>query len=275
MFLATTCLSVSHLMMSNVIKFKKDPAYIYVWSVDGNRYGKPYDVTTYKGFSDEALVNDGYELMLKVNGSLFYTYDGNKHYACGLEKSRGVNNQDIGMSAVYDYNDSMSIAGIGEDLYFASQKWVINNVLAGAYCAITGLGLILGGKKRDDLHKGFEAQWLQRSGRTVIGEDSEGNFLSYSFAGETGKSGMTCAELQSKCLELNFYNAVALDGGGSVFRQYRNDQNELVYDITTSRKVKNALLLYRKKKPVTNWEAKCKELEKTIEDIKEILREAV
>lgn len=273
-----------------LIKFKKDPAYMYAWSVDGNRYGDPYDVTTYKGFSDEALVKEGWELCLKVNGSLFYTYDG-KHYACGLEKSRGVNNQDIGMSAVYDYNDCMSIAGLDEDLYFASQRWVINNMLGKAYCAVTGLGLIVNGQKRNDLHKGFNSQWSQRSGRTVIGEDKQGNFLSYSFAGETGKSGMTCAELQSKCLELGFYNAICMDGGGSVFRQYRNDQDQLVYDITTTRKVKNALLLYRRKKDEDiendtsstllrtlteeneSLKYENKELKKQIDDIRKIINE--
>lgn len=230
-----------------LIKFKRSDEYEYKWSVDGNKYGTDYSITTEKGFSDETLVKDGWELMLKVNGSLFYEYGG-EYFACGLEKSRGLNNQDIEMSAVSDFNTCMAIAGYEEDLYFGSQKWIIDNMLEKSYCAITGLGLLVGGKKRDDMHKGFEAQWSQISGRTVIGEDKDGNFMSYSFRGETGKSGLTCAQLQDKCLEVGFYNAICLDGGGSVFRQYRNDQNELVYDISTSRKVKNALLLYRRKK---------------------------
>ena len=45
------------------------------------------------------------------------------------------------------------------------------------------------------------------------------------------------------CQSLGFVNAICLDGGGSVWRRV-NGKN----DITTSRKVKNALLLYRKKK---------------------------
>lgn len=221
--------------------------YDYKWSVDGNAYGQPYDVTTEKGFADTQLEKEGWELMLKVNGSLFYEYQGS-HYACGLEKSRGVNNQELEMSCVTDYNTCMSIASVGEDLYYGQQKWIIDNKLAEAYGAITGMGLILSGKKRDDLHKGFESQWSCISGRTVIGEDKEGNVLSYSFEGETGKTGLTCKQLQDKCLEMGFVNAICLDGGGSVFRQYRNEQGNLVYDISTTRKVKNALLLYRKKK---------------------------
>lgn len=224
------------------IKIKKDEKYEYKWSVDGNRYGEQYDITTENGFGDTQLEQQGYELLLKVNGSLFYNY-GDDYFACGLEKSRGVNNQDVGMSCVKNYNSCMSIASYQEDLYFGSQEWIINNLLDSCYGAITGMGLISSGSKRNDMHKGFESQWNTRSGRTVIGEDAEGNFLSYSFAGETGKSGMTCAELQDKCLELGFVSAICLDGGGSVFRWVNGK-----YDISTSRKVKNALLLYRKKK---------------------------
>lgn len=245
--------------VSNLIKIEKDTNYEYKWSVDGNKYGDKYDVTTQGGFGDLDLENQGWERVLKTNGGLFYTWD-NKHYACGLEKSRGVNNQELEMSAVTDYNTCMAIACVGGELYFASQEWIIKNKLEEAYGAITGLGLILGGVARDDLHKGFESQWNAVSGRTIIGEDKNGNILSYSFAGETGKNGLTGKQAQQKCLELGFYNAIMLDGGGSVFREYQGK-----YDISTSRKVKNALILYRKKKvqePTTDYKAKYEELEK-------------
>lgn len=230
-----------------LIKFEREEGYEYRWSVDGNAYGQPYDVTNEKYFSDSKLEAEGFELMLKVNGSLFYEYDGD-HFACGIEKSRGLNNQELEMSCVTDYNDCMSIASVGQELYFGQQKWIIDNKLNESYGAITGLGLILNGKKRNDLHKGFESQWNCKSGRTIIGEDKDGNFLSLSIEAETGSNkGFTCEELQDKCLELGFFNCVCLDGGGSVFRQYRNDQHQLVYDISTNRKVKNALMLYRKR----------------------------
>ena len=73
--------------------------------------------------------------------------------------------------------------------------------------------------------------------------DKDGNYLSYSFAGTTGSSGLTGPQAQQKCLELGFYNAIMLDGGGSVFREYLRS-----YDISTTRQVKNALILYRKRK---------------------------
>ena len=154
-----------------------------------------------------------------------------------------MNNQEIEMTAVTDYNKCMAIACVGGELYFGSQEWIINNKLEECYGAVTGLGLILGGKARDDMHGAFNSQWNAISGRTIIGEDKDGNILSYSFAGETGKSGLTGKEVQAKCVELGFVNAIMFDGGGSVFRQYEGK-----YDISTGRKVKNALLLYRKKK---------------------------
>lgn len=253
--------------MSNLIKIEKDPNYDYKWSVDGNKYGDKYDITTQGGFGDLNLENEGWECVLKTNASLFYTWE-DKHYACGLEKSRGVNNQELKMTAVTDYNKCMAIACVGDELYFGSQEWIINNKLEECYGAVTGLGLILSGKARDDMHGAFNSQWNAISGRTIIGEDKDGNILSYSFAGETGKSGLTGKDAQAKCVELGFVNAIMFDGGGSVFRQYEGN-----YDISTTRKVKNALLLYRKKKtqepiePTIDYKAKYEELEKAYNEL--------
>lgn len=254
-----------------LIKFDLDKEnYDYKWSVDGNKYGDKYDITSENYFADTKLEEEGYELVLKVNGSLFYTFE-NAHFAIGLEKSRGVNNQDVSMSCVSNYDNCMSIACVGDELVFASQKWIINNKLEQCYGAITGMGLILGGKKRDDMHKGFESQWNTKSGRTVIGEDANGTPMSYSIEGETGKSGLTASQLQDKCLELGFHNAILLDGGGSTFRWVNGR-----YDISSSRKVKNALLLYRKQKNATNedeklkYEAVCDLLDETKAELEQI-----
>ena len=230
--------------MGELIKIIKDKDYDYKWSVDGNKYGENYEVTIQQGFADLNLEKEGWERILKVNGGLFYEYEG-KHYANGLEKSRGVNNQDVSMTAVSDYNKCMAIACVNDELYFASQEWIIKNKLDAAYGALTGMGLILAGKVRDDMHDKFNNQWNCISGRTVIGEDKDGNFMSYSFPGVTGQSGLTGKQVQAKCMELGFYNAIMLDGGGSVFREYLGR-----YKISTTRKVKNALILYRKKKAV-------------------------
>ena len=234
--------------MGNLIKIIKDDNYEYEWSVDGNRYGDKYDTTIQTGFADLELEKQGWERILKVNASLFYAWNDNgvtKHFACGLEKSRGVINQELEMDCVKDYNSCMAIACVGDELYFASQNWIIANKLDEAYGAVTGIGLILAGRARDDMHKGFDSQFNQLAGRTIIGEDKEGNFMSYSIKGDDNKGGLTGKQAQQKCLELGFYNAIMLDGGSSVFREYMGK-----YDISTGRKIKNALILYRKKKEV-------------------------
>lgn len=228
--------------MVNLIKIAKDDNYDYKWSVDGNKYGDKYDITSASGFGDTDLISNGWEEVLAVNGGLFYTWE-NSHYACGLEKSCGVNNQDVSMSAVSDYNKAMAIAAINDQLWFGKQEWIINNKLEAAYGAITGIGLLLDGKAVTYGHSEFSSQYKTKSGRTIIGEDKDGNFLSYSIKGETGSSGITGDEATKVAQDNGFYNAIMLDGGGSVWRRYFG-----AYDITTTRKVKNALLLYRKKK---------------------------
>lgn len=228
--------------MADLIRILKSDLYDYRWSVDGNKYGESYDITTQDGFSDPTLEKAGWERVIKVNGSLFYNYD-SAHYACGLEKAFGSNHQDTSMTAVSDYNNSMAIACMEDGrLVFDSQSNIISNYLDSAYGAITGLGVLLNGEVVD-MHGGFDTQWDQISGRTVIGVDEAGNFLSYSFEGTTGTGGLTGEQVQTKCLTLGFYNAIMLDGGGSVFREHFRS-----YDISSSRSVKNALMLYRKRK---------------------------
>lgn len=228
----------------NLVKIIKDPEYDWRWSVDGNRYGDKYDVTTMHYFEDQNLKDQGWEKVLEVNGSFFYTYD-NQHFAEGLELSRGVNNQEVEMSCVTDYNEAMAI---GMDyiggMAFEKQKDIIA-MLDSYYSAITGIGIMKNGEKVDWGIKEHQSQWDDISGRTIIGTDKEGNYLSYSLAGVTGKSGLRGSEFYDLCKGLGFWNAICFDGGGSVFRILYGEDN-----ITSTRKVKNALLLYRKKKEV-------------------------
>lgn len=231
---------------NGLIKFVKDPAYDYRWSLDGNKYGDKYDITSMNGFSDAKLVEEGWEEILAVNGSLFYTYD-NMHYALGVEKSRGVNNQELDMSAVTDCNEVMAIGmGYTGSLIFAKTRDICGN-LSQFYGAVTGeFGIMLEGKKTEWGKDYFATQYNDISGRTVIGEDKDGNPMSFSVAGITGKTGYRGKELYDICKEMGFYNAICFDGGGSVFRRVFGK-----VDISTTRKVKNCVLLYRKKKAVT------------------------
>ena len=96
-------------------------------SVDGNKYGTSYDKTVPSGFSDKSLIQDGYKEAIAINGSLFYSYETDT-YAEGVEKSRGVNNQDFYMSCVSDFNEVMAL-GCGYDgsFVFDKQKNIIAN----------------------------------------------------------------------------------------------------------------------------------------------------
>lgn len=256
--------------VSGLIKIERDPEYEYQWSLDGNRYGDKYDITVEQGFGDEKLKADGWEEVLAVNGSLFYTYDG-KHYALGVEKSRGVNNQELDMSCVTDNNEVMAI---GMNYYggldFKKTKDICND-LDLYYGAVTGeFGVMKDGEKAEWGKEVFAEQYNAISGRTIIGTDKDGNFLSYSIKGETGKSGLKGNELYDLCKSLGFWNAICFDGGGSVFRRINKE-----YDISTTRKVKNCVLLYRRKtdlrKQLEDLIAKRNELDKQIEEIKKRL----
>lgn len=226
-----------------IFKIEKDPEYDYQWSLDGNRYGDKYDVTVMSGFGDTKLIADGWEEVLAVNGSLFYTYD-NQHFALGVEKSRGVVNQELEMSCVTDNNEVMAI-GMTYDgrLEFAKTKDIVANI-NNYYGAVTGeFGIMKNGEKAEWGKEVFTTQYNDISGRTIIGEDKEGNPISFSLAGVTGSTGLRGKELYDLCKSLGFWNAICFDGGGSVFRRINGE-----VDISTTRKVKNAVLLYRRKK---------------------------
>ena len=239
--------------MPELVKIERDPNYNYRWSLDGNRYGDKYDITVMGGFGDEKLKADGWEEVLAVNGSLFYTYDG-KHYAHGVEKSRGVINQELEMSCV---TDSFEVMALGMDynggLAFKKTKDICAEIW-NYYGAVTGeFGIMKDGEKAEWGKEIFTAQYNDISGRTIIGTDKDGNYLSYSLAGVSGSSGKRGAELYDLCKSLGFWNAICFDGGGSVFRRVNG-----VKDITTTRKVKNCVLLYRKKRNVEEELAKMK-----------------
>lgn len=234
---------------THLFKVVKDPNYEYRWSVDGNKYNTKYDVTTMTGFADLDLVGKGFEEVIAVNGSLFFKTNEGGYMAEGLEKSRGINNQELEMTAVTDYNNCMAVAAVDEDLWFGRQSWIIANRLDEAYGAITGMGLVIGGKACDGSYHNAYSEWNGISGRTIIGEDQDGNFMSYSIAGVTGQSGITGQEAQNLAIRLGFYNAVMFDGGGSVWRRLNGK-----VDISTTRAVKNALILYRRKRQDSNVE---------------------
>ena len=235
-------------MGKRIVRVPIESSYEYRWSVDGNRYGEPYDVTIPAGFGDKLLEADGWEEVLAVNGSTFYPWDG-MHFAEGLEKSRGVNNQELSMGTVSAFRDTMAI-GFGYDgsMVFDLQR-NIEARLDSFYGAVTGAFGIMKDACRNEAGKELSASRRNRiyeniSGRTIVGFDAKANaYVVISVTGVTGKSGMFGSKLFELCEINGLTDAVCFDGGGSVFlREY----GQVIHN--TTRKIKNAILLYRRKK---------------------------
>ena len=85
----------------------------------------------------------------------------------------------------------------------------------------------------------YIANYYSLSGRTVLGHDGD-NWITLSFTGVTGKTGMSGNQLVELCKQAGCVNAICLDGGGSVYLE--SDGNII---INTSRKVKNVFMVYK------------------------------
>ena len=210
-------------------------------SVDGNKYGMPYDKTIPQGFSDKALKDDGFTEGLAGNGGIFYPYE-NDTYAEGIEISKGINNQDFGMSCVSNFNECMAV-GFPKSggLVFAKQKEIMNRA-AEMYGALTfAFGIMKDGQKCEWGKDEHAAQYNCISGRNILGQNDEYIFQ-VAFSGTTGKSGLYGYQLFALCDDLGMKDAGCWDGGGSVFKRVLGD-----YLINTTRKVKNAWMIFFKK----------------------------
>lgn len=238
----------------HVLKELRDDKYDYRLSVDGNMFGTPYDKTTMNGFSDKGLVNAGWEEVIATNGSIFYTYEENGFtYAEGLEKSRGVNNQDLNMDAVKKFNETMAM-GFDYDgnIDFKLQKDIAKNLFLYYGAVTSAYGLL----KDDQINTaGRELENIRnylftgKSGRTVWGYNSINNeYIVISVPGVTGQSGVTGSQLIDIAKQYGCTDAVCMDGGGSRWLRYFGQDL-----VTSERKVKNSIILYRKlKKDVVN-----------------------
>jgi hypothetical protein len=136
-------------------------------------------------------------------------------------------------------------------LVFAPQKDILRNIKS-YYGAITGIfGIIYDSKQNFmgseiDRNNGF----FTTSGRSILAED-DNYYYSICFTGNTGTSGLTGSELYNLCLAISptMKNAICFDGGGSVFQRYNG-----VYNISTNRLVKNAVLLFAKEELIVEEE---------------------
>lgn len=209
-------------------------------SVDGNKYGTNYDKTIPQGFSDKDLIAQGFTEEFAGNGSIFYMWD-NDCYAEGIEVSKGVNNQDFGMSCVKDFTDVLAV-GFPKSggIVFDKQRIIISNI-GEYYGALTfAFGIMKDGEQAYWGRYEHSSQFKTVSGRTILGQNDD-YIIAASIAGTTGKSGLTGSKLYGLCKELGMTDAGCFDGGGSVWLRVDGD-----YVNYTSRKVKNAWLIFSK-----------------------------
>ena len=212
-------------------------------SVDGNKYGTSYDKTIPSGFSDKSLINDGYTEAIAINGGIFYSWETDT-YAEGIEISRGCNNQDFNMDCVSDFEEVMAV-GFGYDgsVVFDRQKNFYANWWD-FYGAVTFcFGIMKNGQKAEWGKSEHASQYNCVSGRTILGQDAE-YIYALSIAGTTGTTGLRGSQLFALCQSLGMTDAGCFDGGGSVFMRVNGD-----YKNNTTRKIKNAVLIYEKNAP--------------------------
>lgn len=204
-------------------------------SVDGNRYGMPYDKTIPQGFSDKI---EGYTEAIACNGGTFYSYE-TDCYAEGIEISKSINNQDFNMSCVSNFNECMAVGFPHEGgIVFDKQINLMHNWWD-YYGAVTfAFAIMKDGQKCTWGNPTSDPQYNCVSGRTILGQD-ETHVYVLSIAGVTGKTGLRGSQLFGLCEHLKLRDAGCFDGGGSVFMRVNGS-----YKNNTTRKIKNAVLLF-------------------------------
>lgn len=217
-------------------------------SVDSNKPGIAYDKTVPAGFSDKDLLAQGYKEAFGTNGSTFYTYDG-ATYAEGLDISKGVINNDFGMNTVTSFPNCMAVGFYKDGGMIFDIQSKVQAVASQLYGAVTGaFGIMKDGVKNEagsEYNRGY--CYTNKSGRSILAE-SDDYVYSIAFYGVTGESGLFGYELYDlvKAIDANMLNAICFDGGGSVFQRIDGE-----YTITTSRLVKNGVMVFYKEKEET------------------------
>lgn len=202
-------------------------------------YGPENDVEkTTINWHDIALENDGWTRKAVINGGLFFTESGIT-YASGIEKAYGVTNENDDTA----YSGVMALAhsGSNSNTVILDTQLNIASSLSNYRGAVTGaFGLLKNGLVNQG-NTSLLGSYTSKSGRSIIGNKLDGTLVFASVAGVTGSSGLTGSQCLSLAQNLNLYNAIAMDGGGSVGLVYDD-----VWKVSSSRTVKNAIAIYTK-----------------------------
>lgn len=225
----------------HIITAKTDSSENVQLSVMANHYSSTAKALAIN-FHDTSLENAGWVRRGIINGGLFFT-ENNIHYANGIERAYGITNENDDSSL----NTVMAFAHSGN----TSNAVVLNtqiNIAAslGSYRgAITGAFGLLRNGSIDQGATNLQGNYSSKSGRSIIGNKEDGTIYFISVAGVTGSSGLTGAECLSFVQSLGLYNAIAMDGGGSV--SLISDDDWKIPTVTTNaRLIKNTVAIYTK-----------------------------
>lgn len=192
-------------------------------------------------FHDSSLEGSGWSLVGVINGGIFNSQFSPTIYANGLEKSYWTEHE---MYDDYGLDSVMAVGHVGDaNIPIIDTQAAIRSLNASLRGAVTGaFGLLKNGVQNygDTSQQG---EFSQLSGRSIIGRDSSNNIYLISTPGVTGSSGITGSQAKDLALYMGLYDAVCLDGGGSVSLIYQGS-----WKVSTTREIKNAFGMYVKQK---------------------------
>ena len=228
----------------DIVEAKSDEYHDVQISVLGD---KSFTAKPYVEYRDTQLESQGWKMLAAANGSLFHNEKG-EIFALGVEKSMGVvnENDDVNYNNVMGFYHNDSVPYIVPQSYI---KNIIDNAnVRGAIVSAFGLlnngAMDIRGGRIGDPNR---AQYVAKSGRTIVGKRLDNTIVLATFDGVTGSSGMTGYEtyLFAKNI-LKLHNAVCMDGGGSTFQSYKN----VVYNGSSRLGVNVVAIYYKEKNPL-------------------------
>lgn len=222
-----------------------DPDYEYKGTVVGKPFG-PNAVQRSQSIDDPELEAAGWQSCGHTNGGIFYKEPSDNNWmASGIEVLMGNATQlwdtrfDSCAAIGFYHSGEMVIATQAEIKALAA-----SGQLRGAVTAAFGVKL---NGQRWTAGSEFNAQrdyiYSNKSGRTIIGQAANGQYVMVSVPGVSGKSGLTGSQLPALADHLGLTAAVCLDGGGSRYLSYCGS-----IKTNTTRAVKNDIIIYRRKK---------------------------
>ncbi|WP_370777236.1 phosphodiester glycosidase family protein [Holdemania massiliensis] len=228
-----------------VARMGLDPDYEYKGTVVGKPFG-PNAVQRSQSIDDPELEAAGWQSCGHTNGGIFYKEpsDGN-WMASGIEVLMGNATQlwDTrfdSCAAIGFYHSGGMVIATQADIKALAAAGQLRGAVTAAF------GIKLNGQ-RWTAGSEFNAQrdyiYSNKSGRTIVGQAANGQYVMVSVPGTSGKSGLTGSQLPALADHLGLTAAVCLDGGGSRYLSYCGS-----IKTNTTRAVKNDIIIYRRKK---------------------------